>query len=264
MWTLQEFHWVISNENMLTGKGAGSRNWILPVSCLNFRPISEPMEQMCNVSLHCFAIGGLPFPVSPPHLACFLTVPHPLCHLSPPPHEPACSHLSLWLRVQGTAKEIPPTEKPEHFWQTNVVSNSSRLSQSPYNLLRHKSSHRKHELETTAKCLGGGCSCGEGGVHFTKLTQRLLSGMTDGEREDGWWMRARTAVFLLVLPQRSENPVDDPNPTCCHNWLPGVQMSRCWFTVILKCHKDWHHPLITAVLWISNCCLWAKASWSCM
>lgn len=56
-----------------------------------------------------------------------------------------------------------------------------------------------------------------GGVHFTKLTQLLLSGMTDGEREDGWWMRARTAVFLLVLPQRSENPVDDPYPTCCHN-----------------------------------------------
>lgn len=152
---------------------------------------------------------------------------HIHCATWAPPHEPACSHLSLWLRVQGTAKEIPPTEKPEHFWQTNVVSNSSRLSQSPYNLLRHKSSHRKHELETTAKCLGGGCSCGEGGVHFTKLTQRLLSGMTDGEREDGWWMRARTAVFLLVLPQRSENPVDDPNPTCCHNWLPGVQVSRC-------------------------------------
>lgn len=54
-------------------------------------------------------------------------------------------------------------------------------------------------------------------MHFTKLTQLLLSGMTDGEREDGWWMHARTAVFLLVLPQRSENPVDDPYPTCCHN-----------------------------------------------
>lgn len=162
MWTLQEFHWVISNENILTDKGAGSRNWILPVSCLNFRPISELMEQMCNVSLHCF-FWWSPLPCISSSSCLFSHHSTSTVPPEPPLHEPACSHLSLWLRVQGTAKEIPPTEKPEHFWQTNVVSNSSRLSQSPYNLLRHKSSHRKHELETTAKCLGGGCSCGEGG-----------------------------------------------------------------------------------------------------
>lgn len=174
MWTLQEFHWVISNENMLADKGAGSPSWILPPGRFSCRPISEPTEQMCDVSLHCFAIGGLPFHVPPSCLGCF---PHCSTSTVPPtsPHEPARSHLSLWLLVQCTAKEIPPTEKPEHVWQINVLSNPPRHSQPPYKLLTHESSHWWCELESTANCLGCGWPLRGRGGWGVSISQSWLS-----------------------------------------------------------------------------------------
>lgn len=90
----------------LADKAAGSPNRIHPLDCFNVRPVSEPTELMCNVSLHRCAIGGLPSPhlLPPTYLAWLFS----LFHIGAPetPHAPAWSDFSLSISgVQHTAKK---------------------------------------------------------------------------------------------------------------------------------------------------------------
>lgn len=226
MWTLQEFHWVISNENMLTDKGAGSRNWILPVSCLNFRPISEPMEQMCNVSLHCFAIGGLPFPVSPPHLACFLTLPHPLCHLSPP---------CMSLPVHISHRDLEFKVRPRKYHQRRSLSISDK--QMLWAILQDSHSHPtifwdiKAAIESMSQRQQRSvwevvAHVGRGGA-FYKVDSALAK-WNDWWRKGGWVVDAcKNSCFLAGFTAK----VGEPRGWSLPNLLsqltsrcPGVQM----------------------------------------
>lgn len=111
MWNLQGLYWVISNQNThsLIKVAAGSPSWIPQLGSFNVRPICEPTELMCNVSLHCCPIGGLPFPCL---LHILLGFSHFFTSIVPPetPHVPAWTDFSLSLsQVQHTAKKIPQT-----------------------------------------------------------------------------------------------------------------------------------------------------------
>lgn len=75
----------------------------------SIRPISEPAKLMWNVLLHCYGIGGLPFPTllhTWLDLSRFFTSIVPPETLHVPPSELS---LSLNVQVQHAAKKIPPT-----------------------------------------------------------------------------------------------------------------------------------------------------------
>lgn len=250
------------SKHALVDKGAGSPSWITQLGYFNLRPVSEPTVLMCNVSLHCCAIGGLPFPYLL-HVLLDFSRGYTSIVLPETPHAPAWSDFSLSLfRFNIRPRKY---HQQEDFSQADVLRNPSRrLSQSPYNHLRLSKLSLMVWAWDNSK-LSGVVVGGKGSVHFMQLTQLLLSRMSDG----GWVEREHRTSCFPDGYRKGLDPVDDPYPSwpgsqfCCQQLL-GMNM----FTpFILKSLWDWQHLLIPATFrpqWISNCCLWGKVSWSCM
>ena len=155
MWNLQCLHWVSTDQNKLTDKGDGSPNWIPSPGCFFFRPIGELADLMCDVSLDCSAIGGLPFPYTS-YASCltFLAVPHSLWHLRPRISLHAqTSHCHS--RVQCTAKKNTTNWETGEFPPTDVLRKTyvSSLSH-PAIIPGCQSSHWCCKIEMTVNCLG--------------------------------------------------------------------------------------------------------------
>lgn len=153
MWNLRGHHWVMTYQNtrsLIRVPGHQARS--LSPDCPNVRSISEPAELMCNVSLHCWAIGGLSHPSTPTHLAWVFLV---VC-ATWDPHIAARSDFSLSSsKVQHTAKEIPPAEKHEVF-QTQMSTGIPHVGLCSHpTIIRHNQSpHWCCKSEITVNCLG--------------------------------------------------------------------------------------------------------------